>query len=795
MRLRNFMLINEIILILVPICIISMVVLNIMNDYLRNEVFKKNDIIAHSMAIHIDDLRTDPLHLLEQMRDAYQTGILREENQIDAYMATLMAHQRFFESIEIVNSRGEVTHVAPFHKEVIGIQRSGHDFFKEIHRGKESYWSSSFISSQTGHNTVVLAIPMEDMILVGYLNLEYISEISNIFEKQYGKDTVIAITDETGKYISHYDIERVFQRQTEERFHLIKAIGINSGESYRLEHSEKDRLVSFEKLENPNWYVLVSQSYESAFGTINTVIRMFFITALLAIGGAIFFSRYKTAYIMRFFEKMNQQTDEIAAGDYKAVVSYGHFEEFNQLADRFNQMVSNIGDRDEKLKRMAYLDSLTGLANRMSFKEFLTELTQVKEGREKSAILFLDLDNFKWINDTYGHSFGDEVLKVISNKLSECMNEGDFIARLGGDEFVLTLVNFKDKSAVEGFLENLINVFRFPIHVHGYTLYSQMSIGVAIYPDDSENVDDLLKVADTAMYYAKEHGKNNYQFYNRDMLEGLQRKVTIEKALRTALDKKEFELYYQPLIELRTGRIRGFEALLRWNSEELGFVPPLEFIGIAEETGLIIAIGKWVMETACKKVAEWNGLHGTELIISVNVSALQLRNKDFINVVQEAIDDNGINPEELEIEITESVFIDSFEETSNILGKIQSLGVSISLDDFGTGYSSLSYLRKLPINTIKIDKSFISDVLYNSRSKSLLETIILLAKKLQLSVVAEGIEDQNQLDHLLEYHCDYVQGYLFSKPISSSAVNQYYENYVRQRKLESSSIEEWYWRI
>lgn len=781
MRLRKFMLINELIVNLVPIILISIVVFNVMNDYLRLEVLKKNDMIAHTMAIHVSDLRTDPLRVFEQLRDVYQAETLNKEEHFDDHLEKVITHGKLFESIEVINQQGKVIHVAPYYKEIIGIQRSGYDFYKEITKGKKIYWSSSSISLQTGNNTIILAIPMDDKILVGYLNLAYISELSNQFEKQYGKDTIITITDETGKYISHYDMESVAQRQMFEKFDLIKDLEINPEETYHLPQHNRERLISFEKTENPNWYIFVSQSYESAFGTINIVIRIFFITALLAIGLGIILSRYKTAYIMRSFKKMHDQTDEIAAGDYNIVVSYGNFEEFNQLADHFNQMVTSIRDRDEKFKKLAYLDSLTGLANRMKFKEFLIELAQEKNNGQKSAILFLDLDNFKWINDTYGHSFGDEVLKVVSQKLLKGMQNKDFIARLGGDEFVLILVNVKGESEVHEFLEHLMNEFRLPILVSGYTLYSQMSVGIAMYPDDSENADELLACADTAMYYAKEHGKNNYQFYNKEMLVVLQRKVAVEKALRTALENQEFELYYQPLIELKTGTIRGFEALLRWNSRQLGFVPPLDFIGIAEETGLIISIGNWVLETACHKAAEWNKLYGTEFIISVNVSALQLRNKDFVNYVQKAIDGSGVRPGELEIEITESVFIDSYEEVIDILGKVLALGVRISLDDFGTGYSSLSYLRKLPIDTVKIDKSFITDVIYSARSKSLLESIILLAQKLQLTVVAEGIEDQKQLEQLIKYNCDYVQGYFFSKPMPSREVNAYYKAYLRKK--------------
>lgn len=795
MRLRKFIVINELIMILIPICIISAVVLNIMTDYLRHEVLKKNDMIAHTMAVHISDLRTDPLHLLEQTREVYLKDNLIAAGKMDAYLATIMTEYRFFESIEILDPQGMVTHVAPFNQELIGIHRSGQNFYKKIKSGEQSYWSSSFISERTGHPTLVLAIPMGDMVLIGYLNLAYISQISKNFEEKYGKEVSVALTDEKGIFISHYNIERVFQRQTADRFGAIKAVSSNVGETYRLEQRGQDMLVNFEKLENPNWYVLVYQSYESAFRAINTVRTIFVMTAFLAILGAIVFSRYKMNYLMKAFERMNQQADEIAAGDYNAVISYGSFEEFNQLADHFNDMVDNIRDRDEELKKMAYLDSLTGLANRMYFKEFLTELLDTKQEQQRNAIIFLDLDNFKWINDTYGHSFGDEVLQSVSKKLQKFLKQGDFIARLGGDEFVLTLVNFKDESVVQDFLEQLLYAFNSPINVGGYTLYSQMSAGVAIYPDDSRSADELLRFADTAMYYAKEHGKNNYQFYNSEIIASLTRKVKIENALRTALGRKEFELYYQPLIEVRTGKIRGFEALLRWNNPELGFIPPLAFIGVAEEIGLITSIGKWVLETACKKLAEWNEQYNEEFTICVNVSALQLKNKDFIHVVQGAIKESGINPEQLEIEITESVFIDSLEETINILGQVQSLGVGISLDDFGTGYSSLSYLRKLPISTIKIDKSFISDVIHSSKSKSLLETIILLAQKLQLSVVAEGIEEQKQLDQLIKYNCDFVQGYLFSKPMPSGDVNQFYETYVSEKEIEAFPLPRWNWHI
>ncbi|NMM64762.1 EAL domain-containing protein [Clostridium sp. P21] len=428
----------------------------------------------------------------------------------------------------------------------------------------------------------------------------------------------------------------------------------------------------------------------------------------------------------------------------------------------------------DEISYRAYHDHLTGLPNRtLLMNKLINALANRKSEKNKGAIIFIDLDDFKKTNDTLGHNYGDELLKEVSELLKKSIGEKNIIGRIGGDEFLILIPNMKDSSYAESLGKKIISIFKNPFQIEEKQIYTSASIGITVFPDDGEDINTLLKNADTAMYKSKENGKNKYCFFDINMSNDIFRKSLIEKNLRFALKNKEFYIYYQPQIDLTSGKIRSLEALLRWNNSELGVVSPGEFIPIAEETGMIFEIGKWVIMEVCAQNKKWKDKGYDYETIAINISSIQLQNENFQSVVKNAIEETGINPEFIEFEITESSLMDCFDDNIRLLNHFKSMGMKIALDDFGTGYSSLNYLTLLPINTLKIDKSFIDRITMSSRDKEITDGIIKLAHNINLEVISEGVEIEEQLNLLKNMSCDIVQGYYFSKPVSTDSMEKF----------------------
>ncbi|MED4461007.1 EAL domain-containing protein [Metabacillus fastidiosus] len=422
----------------------------------------------------------------------------------------------------------------------------------------------------------------------------------------------------------------------------------------------------------------------------------------------------------------------------------------------------------------AYHDELTGLHNRVSFQRDLIKILDDADIlNRRAAILLLDLDRFKNINDTFGHHIGDLLLKECARKLKEFTGNNDRVYRVGGDEFIIILSNATEQDCINT-AETILNVFTKSLFVEEYEISITPSIGISLYPENGVNNETLLKYADMSMYLAKSKGRNNFQFYSSELNETLLRTLEIENELKKAIKNDDFTLYYQPKVNLKTREIVGMEALLRWNNSRLGFVSPAEFIPIAEETGQIVAIGEWVLKTACKQMKEWQRAGFTSLRMSVNVSVFQFQHSDFIMTVKTALEENELDAKYLEVEITESI-MQNIVDSMRILNELKSIGVKTSIDDFGTGYSSLSVLKKLPIDAIKIDKSFVDDVA-DKKDKSLVNAIIDIGVNLNLEVVVEGIEYEDQVSHLSINNCILGQGYLFSKPVPASDFEKIFMN-------------------
>ncbi|HWP43304.1 MAG TPA: EAL domain-containing protein, partial [Blastocatellia bacterium] len=434
--------------------------------------------------------------------------------------------------------------------------------------------------------------------------------------------------------------------------------------------------------------------------------------------------------------------------------------------------IQDITDRkraEEQLVRDAFHDALTGLPNRAWFMEQLKlALDQVKRGAPSLfAVLFLDLDRFKIINDSIGHVHGDQLLIGIANRLRKCMREGDKVARLGGDEFTILLAGIKDIGDAVRVAERIQSEVAEPFVLGEYETFTTASIGIALFDPSYDRPEDLLRDADTAMYQAKSLGKACHVIFNPGMHARAMNLLQLETDLRRAIDRQEFFIQYQPIVSLQSGKLNGFEALVRWRHPERGIISPGEFIGVAEETGLILPLGRWVLGEVCRQMREWQDrfYSVTDLSISVNLSSKQFAHSGLIEQIVEALDKTGLSPQALKLEITESVVMDNIEAAAGMLEQLRSLGVELSIDDFGTGYSSLSYLHRLPIDTLKIDRSFVARINENNENKEIVRTIIVLAQNLGLGVVAEGVEMLEQLERLRELKCDSGQGYLFSRPV------------------------------
>ncbi len=421
---------------------------------------------------------------------------------------------------------------------------------------------------------------------------------------------------------------------------------------------------------------------------------------------------------------------------------------------------------EEQIKNLAYHDALTGLPNRLLFQDRLSvAVAQAHRLGQRVAVFFLDVDRFKVINDSLGHSRGDRLLQGVAGRLLSCVREGDTVARLGGDEFTLILPGLLRPLDVATVAEKILESLRLPFDVDGRELYVTASIGISLYPEDGRDTETLLKYADTAMYRAKEQGRDGYQLYTAGMTETALSRLAAESSFRRATAQKELILYYQPLCEIGSGRVYGVEALLRWQSPERGLVGPSEFIGLAESTGLIVPIGGWVLRAACTQVVAWHRLGHEDLALSVNLSARQFLSPDLVDTVKDALLESGLPPRLLELEITETSAMQNAESTVETLRELKALGVRVAIDDFGIGHSSLGYLKRLPIDSLKIDQSFVRDITSDPDDAAIATAVIALAHTLKLTVVAEGVETTEQLAFLRDRRCDRMQGHLLSPPL------------------------------
>ncbi len=464
--------------------------------------------------------------------------------------------------------------------------------------------------------------------------------------------------------------------------------------------------------------------------------------------------------------------------NYSHRVQKTSHDELGSLFDGFNEMLAEIEIRDQELldsqahlEHQAHHDPLTNLANRSLFHDRLEHsLARAKRMKSRLAILFIDLDRFKNVNDSLGHDVGDQILCAVTERLNKVVRKADTLARLGGDEFVIILEQLRKNDDVGRYVEKVLREIAKTIEISAQKLHVTASIGISLFPNNGEDAESLMRAADIAMYQAKGKGSNLYQFYSADMNSNTRESLLLENQLRSALKFKQLVLYYQPQYELKSGQLVGFEALIRWNHPDLGFVSPLDFISLAEESGLIVPIGEWILHTACMQMKKMHEQWQLPLKMAVNISPRQFLHPSLVQTVAEVLYRTKLKPCFLELEITESMVMGDVDQSISKMNEFNKMGVELAIDDFGTGYSSLEYLKKFPISKLKIDQSFVRELGTDPDDTAIVNSVIALGKNMNLEVIAEGVETVEQLDLLKNQGCDQGQGYLFSKPLPVSAL-------------------------
>jgi len=603
----------------------------------------------------------------------------------------------------------------------------------------------------------------------------------------------VFFTDNRGTILFHRSADQVGRRLPVELFRQSR---LNANGTTQVDGQYRDKDAHFQAIRLHDWLYgfVVYQEDELLAKSISLGWMVTLIASIvMLLASTLLFGAFRKL-LVKPIQKLSLAAGEMGRGQLLIPIDIDSNDEIGELATTFREMGKNLHHYHEQVRYVAYHDSLTGLPNRLMFKDYLNRATaEAQRDLQGLAVLFLDLDNFKRINDTLGHQAGDKMLKDFADRLSRQLREADIvshpsmdeasrvIARLAGDEFTILLPRPSGPGEAQKVANRILKSLLEPFTIATQELYISASIGIAMYPEDGETAGELLKNADIAMYHAKKLGRNNFQYYSRKLNEESAKKLKIEGKLRHALEKNALELHYQPQVNLATGQILGVEALLRWEDSELGKVPPDVFIPIAEEFGLIVKISEWVIEEACRQAQQWTMAFNMPFTMSINISAVHFNGRNLEATIASALKATGLNPGLLELEMTETSILQDLDKAIETLDTFKSMGLQLAMDDFGTGYSSLSYLMKLPFDRLKIDQSFIRNLKTETKGAAIVSAIISMSHSLGMSVIAEGVEEAEHMQDLLQMHCDQVQGYYISRPLPADKFEDFMRDRAKQR--------------
>ena len=783
-----------------PLLISSLAIMTSLVFMAGQEYQEQQETINNSVTYSVSSYLYNASNVLDMLAIRAQGA---DMEQVIYSMEGMRRGYEYFDALYYLDEHGRVLAVAPADDETLGLDLSLQEYFQGALATNGAYISRPFISMKSGHPAVYLAKSVPGRgVVAGELSLNELQRIIGLGMNMH-ETTVTFITDQWGTLLAHPRVELVAQQENAGKMELLQKA--RHGDLSLVYWEDGGFYTGSAALEQTSGWIVISQA------RVSDVFRPYIVPALLyvvisvgvlALFLRLFSGRFRHV-VIEPLRQLSRATSEVAEGSFSADTRLADptvsFQELDHLSRNFHKMTESVLARENMLQHLATHDPLTDLPNRTMFKHQLeamvrkapapsapstahsaertTGTASIEASTEQDfAVLFIDLDDFKTVNDAFGHHTGDLILRTVSRLLSECIGDAGTVGRLGGDEFGVLLQHPRAVQNAGLIAEELLRRLTQSMNIDGHEIYLSASIGISVYPLDGQNPDELVQNADTAMYQAKGEGKNSYLYYSLEMETRAQERHRLTTLLHHALELDEFELVYQPIYATRTRQMVCSEALIRWHSPRMGDVPPSRFIPLANETGLILPLGEWVLRAACQQNQQWlrqcclgqNGQrlpYPANLRVSVNVSERQLRHKDFVETVRSALEATQLPPELLTLELNENIFFQGFKEIGSLLARVKQLGVRLALDDFGMGYATLSCLTQIPFDEIKIDRSLSMNIGTSAGDAAIVRGILHIAHDLGMQVVGEGVETEEQIRFYEALGCDLLQGYYFSKPL------------------------------
>lgn len=750
-----------------PLLLSSLVIISLVAALAVNIFRDQQSKLNRSVRYNAESFLLDASNVLEML------AIRAASSDIGQVALSLEVVQRgydYFDAFYYLDTNGRVLAMAPHEERYLGLDFSQQVYYRQAQQASGVIVSQPFVSLRSGRPAVYLAMNIpRSGVIAGELSLSELQRIASLsFDLEIETETFI--TDSVGNILAHPQIERVEQQENVGQLPILQQPRqIDRDMLYW--HDGEPFAGSASVVQNSGWVVVSHARLRDVFRPYLGPVLLYVLISTLVL--ALFLRLFERQFehtISRPLNRLSKAASEIASGNYPAAPLGDEgrpgFMELASLTESFIHMTDSVLARENRLNYMVLHDPLTDLANRMMLQQRLSDLIErARSHGLEFAVLFIDLDDFKTVNDAFGHSTGDRILKHIAALLVEAAGPENTVGRLGGDEFAVLVEDPRQAKQAGALAERILHDLTQPMQIEENEIYLSASIGISAFPLDGTTPDILIQNADTAMYQAKLEGKNTYQYYSLEMETRAQERHRLTTCLHHALEQEEFEVVYQPIFSTHTRQLVSCEALLRWNSHRLGSVSPARFIPLANETGLILVLGDWILRTACCSIRAladegWPGLR-----VSVNVAERQLRNKNFTAGVRRALEESGLPPHLLTLELTENIFFQGFKEIDKVLLELKQMGVQLALDDFGMGYATLSCLTQIPFDEIKIDRSLSLNVTTSAGDAAIVRGIVRIAHDLGMPVVAEGIEDEDQIRFYEGLGCDMLQGYYFSRPL------------------------------